>query len=72
LCCDKVQVTFGELLQKADPRMVNIVVPAHLVAWQNEARIACHHVRQALIGLREWSLAAWLGCYQYERAVRFL
>jgi len=42
------QVTYGELLEKADPRMANMVAPAHLVERQNQARAAVRHVREAL------------------------
>jgi hypothetical protein len=41
-------VTYGELLEKADPRMADMVAPSHLVERQNQARAACLHVRHAL------------------------
>lgn len=41
-------VTYGELLEKADPRMADMVAPAHLVERQNLARAAARRVRQTL------------------------
>ena len=43
-------VTYGELLEKADPALANMVAPAHLVERQNEARAAVRHVRSVLAG----------------------
>jgi Catalytic LigB subunit of aromatic ring-opening dioxygenase len=40
--------TYGELLEKADPRMAGIVAPEHLVKRQNQARAAVKRLRQAL------------------------
>ena len=42
------QVTYGDLLEEADPKLANLVAPAHLVARQNKARAAAAHLRQAL------------------------
>jgi hypothetical protein len=44
--------TYAELLEKADPKMANMVAPAELVARQNNARAATAHLRQALAGAR--------------------
>jgi len=33
-------VTYGDLLEKADPKMAHLVAPEHLVARQNVARAA--------------------------------
>jgi hypothetical protein len=44
------QVTYGDLLEKADPRMAGMVAPAHLVERQNTARAAAQHVRNVLEG----------------------
>ncbi len=41
-------VTYGDLLEKADPKLAGMVAPAHLVERQNEARTACQHLRQVL------------------------
>ena len=41
-------VTYGELLEKADPRMANMVAPIHLVERQNKARAAVARVRRIL------------------------
>jgi hypothetical protein len=41
-------VTYGELLEKADPKMADMVAPAHLVERQNQARAAGRHLRQVL------------------------
>jgi hypothetical protein len=41
-------VTYGELLEKADPRMGAMVVPAQLAERQNRARAACQHLRDVL------------------------
>jgi 3-O-methylgallate 3,4-dioxygenase len=43
-------VTYGELLEMADPQMASMVAPAHLVERQNEARAACNHLRRVLSG----------------------
>jgi 3-O-methylgallate 3,4-dioxygenase len=43
-------VTYGELLEKADPKMAHMVAPAHLVERQNQARAACGHIRTVLSG----------------------
>ena len=42
------QVTYGELLEKADPKLANMVAPEHLVERQNKARAAVSNVRQVL------------------------
>jgi hypothetical protein len=41
-------VTYGDLLEKADPALAHIVAPEHLVARQNVARAAITHVAQTL------------------------
>jgi len=41
-------VTYGELLEKADPRLAHMVAPANLVARQNRARDAAQHLREVL------------------------
>jgi 3-O-methylgallate 3,4-dioxygenase len=45
-------VTYGELLEKADPRMADMVAPAHLVKRQNQARAASQQLRRTLSGAR--------------------
>ena len=40
--------TYGELLEKADPKMADMVAPAQLVARQNKARDAIAHLQQTL------------------------
>ena len=40
--------TYGDLLEKADPRMAGMVAPAQLVERQNRARAACQHLREVL------------------------
>ena len=41
-------VTYGDLLEKADPKLAHMVAPEHLVARQNVARDATKHLRQAI------------------------
>jgi 3-O-methylgallate 3,4-dioxygenase len=41
-------VTYGDLLEKADPRLADMVAPEHLVARQNLARAAIKRVAQTL------------------------
>src|SRR5438552_2279701 len=41
-------VTYGDLLEKADPKLAHMVAPAHLVARQNVARAAMARLRQTL------------------------
>src|SRR5258705_5415444 len=41
-------VTYGDLLEKADPKLAHMVAPEHLVARQNVARAAIKHVAQTL------------------------
>jgi hypothetical protein len=41
-------ITYGELLEKADPKLADMVAPAHLVARQNIARDAIKHLQQRL------------------------
>ena len=43
-------VTYGDLLEKADPRLAHIVAPEHLVARQNVAREAIAHLQKILAG----------------------
>ena len=40
------RITYGELLEKADPKMANMAAPVHLVERQNKARAAVRNVRQ--------------------------
>src|ERR1700739_3261004 len=39
-------VTYGDLLEAADPRLADMVAPAQLVARQNVARAAMRRIRQ--------------------------
>src|SRR5947199_1887529 len=41
-------VTYGDLLEKADPKLAHLVAPEHLVARQNVARSAIARVAQTL------------------------
>jgi Catalytic LigB subunit of aromatic ring-opening dioxygenase len=41
-------VTYGDLLEKADPTLAHIVAPENLVARQNVARAAVRHLRDAV------------------------
>src|SRR6266581_2924995 len=41
-------VTYGDLLEKADPKLADMVAPKHLVARQNVARAAIKHLQQRL------------------------
>ena len=41
-------VTYGDLLEKADPKLAHMVAPEHLVARQNVARAAIKHLPQTL------------------------
>jgi catalytic LigB subunit of aromatic ring-opening dioxygenase len=43
-------VTYGDLLEKADPKLAHMVVPENLVARQNVARTAARHLREAVSG----------------------
>ena len=45
-------VTYGELLEKADPKLAHMVAPASLVARQNTARAAAQRLREVLGGAR--------------------
>jgi 3-O-methylgallate 3,4-dioxygenase len=45
-------ITYGDLLEKADPKLAQIVAPEHLVARQNIARSAIKHVAQTLAGAK--------------------
>jgi hypothetical protein len=45
-------VTYGELLEKADPKLAHMVAPANLVARQNQARDAARHLREVLSSAR--------------------
>jgi hypothetical protein len=45
-------VTYGELLEKADPKLVHLVAPKNLVVRQNKARDAARHLRDVLSGAR--------------------
>ena len=42
------QVTYGELLEKADPKLASMVAPEHLVARQNVARAAVKKLRDTV------------------------
>src|ERR1700684_77900 len=41
-------VTYGELLEAADPKLAHMVAPEHLVARQNIARAAMRRIRQTV------------------------
>src|ERR1700704_4921554 len=41
-------VTYGDLLEKADPKLAHMVAPKDLVARQNVARDAAKHLRKAI------------------------
>jgi len=41
-------VTYGDLLERADPRLAHLVAPENLVARQNVARAAVRHLREAV------------------------
>src|SRR5215470_17830624 len=43
-------VTYGELLEKADPKLAHLVAPANLVARQDKARDAARHLQEVLRG----------------------
>src|SRR5882757_473985 len=43
-------ITYGDLLEKADPKLAHMVAPEHLVARQNQARAAMAHLRDVLGG----------------------
>src|SRR5207249_10001091 len=45
-------VTYGDLLEKADPKLADMVAPAHLVARQNVARAAMQRLRTTLANIR--------------------
>jgi 3-O-methylgallate 3,4-dioxygenase len=45
-------VTYGDLLEKADPKLADMVAPKNLVARQNVAREAAKHLRQALVAAK--------------------
>jgi hypothetical protein len=45
-------VTYGDLLEKADPKLAHMVAPADLVARQNVARAAAGRLRQAVAAAR--------------------
>jgi 3-O-methylgallate 3,4-dioxygenase len=49
---DGRSVTYGDLLEKADPKLAHMVAPEHLVARQNVARDASKHLRQAIAAAR--------------------
>src|ERR1700704_1361748 len=42
------QVTYGDLLEAADPKLAHMVAPEHLVARQNVARAAVKRLREAV------------------------
>jgi 3-O-methylgallate 3,4-dioxygenase len=46
------QVTYGDLLEHADPKLADLVAPQHLVERQNVARAAIRQVRTALANAR--------------------
>jgi Catalytic LigB subunit of aromatic ring-opening dioxygenase len=41
-------VSYGDLLERADPKLVHLVAPENLVARQNVARAAAGHLREAV------------------------
>src|SRR6516164_5535448 len=41
-------VTYGDLLEKADPALAHMVAPEHLVERQNVARAAVSHLRKTV------------------------
>src|SRR5579863_1508899 len=41
-------VTYGDLLERADPKLAHLVAPEHLVARQNVARAAVRRLREAV------------------------
>src|SRR5258708_15373168 len=41
-------VTYGDLLEKADPKLAHLVAPENLVARQNVARAAARRLRDAV------------------------
>src|ERR1700752_2066454 len=43
-------VTYGDLLEAADPKLAHMVAPEHLVARQNIARAGMRRLRQTLSG----------------------
>lgn len=43
-------ITYGDLLEAADPKLAHMVAPEHLVARQNIARGAMRHLRETLRG----------------------
>src|SRR5258708_19757864 len=45
-------VTYGDLLEKADPKLAHMVAPENLVARQNVARSAAAHLRTAIAGAK--------------------
>ena len=45
-------VTYGDLLEKADPKLAHLVAPANLVARQNKARDAARRLREVLKSAR--------------------
>src|ERR1700716_118910 len=45
-------VTYGDLLEKADPKLAHMVAPENLVARQNVARTAAAHLRKAIAGAK--------------------
>lgn len=45
-------VSYGELLEQADPRLARMVAPEHLVARQNAARAAARRLREAVQAAR--------------------
>src|SRR6516162_4154410 len=58
-------VSYGDLLEAADPRLAAMVAPEHLVARQNIARSAMKRIRQTLAAARLDALIA-LGDDQNE------
>src|SRR5882757_11085567 len=45
-------VTYGDLLETADPKLAHMVAPEHLVARQNIARAAMQRIRQTVAAAR--------------------
>ena len=45
-------VTYGDLLEAADPKLAHMVAPENLIARQNVARSAAAHLRKAIAGAK--------------------
>ena len=58
-------VTYGELLEQADPKLAHMTAPDHLVARQNVARAAARRLREAVTAAKLDALIIF-GDDQYE------